>query len=233
MATTDHEILAMARHLADIQYCGGWRHFEGMGISCIGAYDYAEDRWRVFTWDNRDEFAELGFPRMRGDRRHQQIDSIRNSLPGLTLALSWRAIFLRSSAAIPGTSPTARTGPGFAGTLVTHDPGRAQPRAPSEVGDHQRTARLQGAADRAQNGAGILEALIAFAPQQQGLLYLALNPGPDGPGGVFRGTDGGLNWRQIAQGLPGRVLALAPGLLNPNSAWSSTLSHRQRTSGSY
>jgi hypothetical protein len=62
------------------------------------------------------------------------------------------------------------------------------------------------------------EALVSFAPQLQGLVYLVLNPAPQGPGDVFRSTDGGLNWRHIAQGLPGRVLALAPGPLNPDGS---------------
>jgi hypothetical protein len=32
-----------------IEYCEGWRDFEGMGISVIGAYDYWTERYRVFT----------------------------------------------------------------------------------------------------------------------------------------------------------------------------------------
>ncbi len=60
------------------------------------------------------------------------------------------------------------------------------------------------------------EALIAFAPRQQGLVYLVLNPGAHRPGGLFRSTDGGLHWRHIGQGLPGRVLALVPGPLTPD-----------------
>lgn len=42
-----------------IEYCGGWRDFEGMGIACLCAYDYAEDRYRVFMQDNMTEFLEL------------------------------------------------------------------------------------------------------------------------------------------------------------------------------
>lgn len=42
-----------------IAYCGGWRDFSNMGISVIGAYDYVEDRYRVFCADNSKEFAEL------------------------------------------------------------------------------------------------------------------------------------------------------------------------------
>lgn len=45
--------------IPSIKYCGGWRDFEGMGISCIGVYDYDEDRYRVFLEDNFDEFARL------------------------------------------------------------------------------------------------------------------------------------------------------------------------------
>ena len=42
-----------------IEYCGGWRDFENMGISCIGAYDYLTDRYRVFCDDNFKEFQAL------------------------------------------------------------------------------------------------------------------------------------------------------------------------------
>jgi hypothetical protein len=42
-----------------IEYCEGWRDFEGMGISCIGAYDYHTDRYRVFCEDNFPEFQAL------------------------------------------------------------------------------------------------------------------------------------------------------------------------------
>lgn len=39
-----------------VAYCDGWRDFEGMGIACIGAYDYASYRYRVFCQDNLGEF---------------------------------------------------------------------------------------------------------------------------------------------------------------------------------
>lgn len=42
-----------------IAYCEGWRDFQGMGISCIGAYDYQEARYRVFCKDNFAEFQRL------------------------------------------------------------------------------------------------------------------------------------------------------------------------------
>ena len=42
-----------------IEYCQGWRDFENMGISCIGAYDYEEDRYRVFCADNFADFQSL------------------------------------------------------------------------------------------------------------------------------------------------------------------------------
>jgi len=47
------------RPIEGIEYCEGWRDFSGMGISCIGAYDYREDRYRVFCRDNFDEFQAL------------------------------------------------------------------------------------------------------------------------------------------------------------------------------
>lgn len=42
-----------------IEYCDGWRDFANMGISVIGAYDYEDDRYRVFLADNFDEFQTL------------------------------------------------------------------------------------------------------------------------------------------------------------------------------
>lgn len=43
----------------DIDYCDGWDDKANMGISVIGAYDYAEDRYRVFCLDNFEEFQAL------------------------------------------------------------------------------------------------------------------------------------------------------------------------------
>ncbi|OGR25903.1 MAG: hypothetical protein A2139_14165 [Desulfobacca sp. RBG_16_60_12] len=42
-----------------IEYCKGWSDFKGMGISCICAYNYNDDRYRVFCRDNFDEFQAL------------------------------------------------------------------------------------------------------------------------------------------------------------------------------
>jgi len=42
-----------------IEYCAGWHDHANMGISVIGVYDYAEDRYRVFLEDNASEFFEL------------------------------------------------------------------------------------------------------------------------------------------------------------------------------
>src|SRR3990167_3630411 len=44
--------------LAGYEYCAGWHDHANMGISVIGAYDYAEDRYWVFCEDNMHEFAE-------------------------------------------------------------------------------------------------------------------------------------------------------------------------------
>ena len=41
-----------------IQYCKGWHDYEGMGVSVIGVYDYAEDRYRTFE-DNWHIFFDL------------------------------------------------------------------------------------------------------------------------------------------------------------------------------
>lgn len=45
--------------LAGISYCLGWRDFANMGIACVGAYDYKEQRFRVFCKDNLSDFEEL------------------------------------------------------------------------------------------------------------------------------------------------------------------------------
>jgi hypothetical protein len=42
-----------------IAYCAGWRDHANMGVTVIGAYDYAEDRYRVFCPDNHAEFFAL------------------------------------------------------------------------------------------------------------------------------------------------------------------------------
>lgn len=44
--------------LAGYEYCAGWHDHGNMGVSVIGAYDYAQDRYRVFCLDNAHEFAQ-------------------------------------------------------------------------------------------------------------------------------------------------------------------------------
>lgn len=39
-------------HQVGIEYCEGWRDFKGMGVSVVCAYDYNEERYRVFLKDN-------------------------------------------------------------------------------------------------------------------------------------------------------------------------------------
>jgi len=39
-----------------IEYCAGWHDHANMGITVIGAYDYTEDRYRVFCKDNFQRF---------------------------------------------------------------------------------------------------------------------------------------------------------------------------------
>lgn len=43
----------------DISYCDGWHDHEGMGISVVAAYDYVDDRYRVFCQDNLNDFLML------------------------------------------------------------------------------------------------------------------------------------------------------------------------------
>lgn len=45
--------------LPGIEYCKGWDDHANMGISTLCVYDYAEDRYRVFTEDNKDEWRDL------------------------------------------------------------------------------------------------------------------------------------------------------------------------------
>lgn len=45
--------------VSGIEYCNGWRDFQNMGISVIGAYDYESDRYRVFLEDGFEEFRDL------------------------------------------------------------------------------------------------------------------------------------------------------------------------------
>ena len=42
-----------------VWYCDGWDDFQGMGISCICAYDMQGQRSRVFLADNLQEFSRL------------------------------------------------------------------------------------------------------------------------------------------------------------------------------
>lgn len=47
------------KKVKEINYCAGWRDFDNMGISVISAYDYVEDRYRIFCQDNFSEFQTL------------------------------------------------------------------------------------------------------------------------------------------------------------------------------
>ncbi len=42
-----------------VEYCEGWHDHKGMGISCVCAYDYEQDRYRTFFKDNYAEFLAL------------------------------------------------------------------------------------------------------------------------------------------------------------------------------
>jgi hypothetical protein len=44
---------------AGINYCKGWQDYDNVGISVICAYDYTEDRYRVFCGDNLESFSLL------------------------------------------------------------------------------------------------------------------------------------------------------------------------------
>lgn len=40
-------------------YCGGWEDYAGMGIACIGAWDYRTDSARVFGEDDLEDFQKF------------------------------------------------------------------------------------------------------------------------------------------------------------------------------
>lgn len=42
-----------------VEYCNGWGDHAGMGISVIGVYDYAADRYGVYCKDNIHHFVDL------------------------------------------------------------------------------------------------------------------------------------------------------------------------------
>lgn len=42
-----------------IEYCAGFDDFENMGISCLGVYDFMEDRNLIFMDDNMDQLRDL------------------------------------------------------------------------------------------------------------------------------------------------------------------------------
>lgn len=45
--------------LEGIKYCEGWHDHKNMGIACICAYDYLEERYRVFTEGNFGQFIDF------------------------------------------------------------------------------------------------------------------------------------------------------------------------------
>lgn len=47
------------QRIEGVDYCEGWHDHAGMGIASIAAFDYIEDRYRVFMADNFGEFAAL------------------------------------------------------------------------------------------------------------------------------------------------------------------------------
>ena len=42
-----------------LKYCRDWSDKAGMGVACIGAYEWAADRFRIFSMDSIDLFREL------------------------------------------------------------------------------------------------------------------------------------------------------------------------------
>lgn len=58
-----------------IDYCAGWHDHANMGISVIGAWDEAEDRYRVFCADNFDEFIDLTEGRLLVGFNHIAFDN--------------------------------------------------------------------------------------------------------------------------------------------------------------
>ncbi len=42
-----------------VEYCEGWHDKKNMGVTVVGAYDYLEERYRVFCGDNAGDFLKL------------------------------------------------------------------------------------------------------------------------------------------------------------------------------
>ncbi len=47
------------KQIQGIEYCEGWKDHANMGISCIGVWDYVEERARVFGMESLDAFLDL------------------------------------------------------------------------------------------------------------------------------------------------------------------------------
>lgn len=70
--------------IVGIEYCAGFADFENMGISCLGVYDFKEDRNLIFMDDNMDQLRALieerelfvGFNNVRFDNKLWEANDI-------------------------------------------------------------------------------------------------------------------------------------------------------------
>lgn len=66
-----------------ITYCEGWHDHANMGISVVGVYEYAADRYRVFCDDNKDELRQVL------EQAERIIGFNNNAFDNQVLALNW------------------------------------------------------------------------------------------------------------------------------------------------
>ena len=90
----DIEILRGIPHKTEpkekgIAYCEGWHDKANMGVTCIGAYDEREDRYRVFTEGTFEEFEWLAKERTVVGFNSLQFDDVVCWHSGLTIRTDW------------------------------------------------------------------------------------------------------------------------------------------------
>ena len=88
------EIPNVARE-AGIEYCDGWHDVANMGVACVCAYDYAEDRYRVFTKGSRftrgnlKEFEEIANERTLVGFNSKHFDDVVLAANGIRVVTSY------------------------------------------------------------------------------------------------------------------------------------------------
>ncbi len=114
----DIEILRAVPHKTEpkeegIMYCGGWDDKENMGVACIGAYDEYEDRYRVFTPGNFDEFEDLATIRTVVGFNSAKFDDVVCLHEGISVETGWDLLIEQWRAAGLGDEFDATTHANF------------------------------------------------------------------------------------------------------------------------